>query len=120
MHPNEQVTVGTFRITTDNFLLQPTGPGGFIDVSLVPRLALEMDQRLDGQFVSILGHMGERLRSPADKVPSLIATQIVLQKDIERRAFEIFRSDAGESALSNWLRAEAELLGMATTAEAAP
>ena len=120
MHPNEQVTVGTFRITTDNFLLQPAGPGAFIDVSPEPRLALEMDQRLDGQFVSILGHMGERLRSPADNVPSLVATKIVLQKDIERRAFEIFRSDAGESALSNWLRAEAELLGMSTTAEATP
>jgi hypothetical protein len=110
MHPNEYVTVGTFVITTDNFLLLPPSPQDFIDVSPDSRLAPEVDQRFDGQFVSILGHMGERHRSPSDRVPSLIARKIVLQKDIERRAFEIFCEGHGGSALSHWLRAEAELL----------
>jgi hypothetical protein len=116
MHPSEHVTVGTFVITTDNFLLLPPSPADFMDVSPEPRLALELDQRFDGQFVSILGHMGERHRSPSDRVPSLIASKIVLQKDIERRAFEIFCAGNGGSALSHWLRAEAELLGLSPAA----
>lgn len=120
MSPNERIFVGTFLITTDNFFLQPPGPGNFIDVNPEPPLALAIDQQFDRQFVSILGHMGERLVSASEKVPSLIARKIALQKDIEQRAFEIFRSGNGESALSNWLRAEGKLLGLFTSAVAMP
>jgi hypothetical protein len=110
MHPNERITVGTFVITSDNFLLLPSGPATFIDVSPVPEMARTIDQRLDGQLVSIAGHMGERHRSPSEKVPSLIARKIVLQKDIQLRAFEIFSAGGTGSALSDWLRAEEELV----------
>jgi hypothetical protein len=110
MHPNERITVGTFVITSDNFLLLPPGPATFIDVSPTPQLAQTIDQRFDGQFVSIAGHMGARRRSPSEQVPSLIARKIVLQKDIQLRAFEIFCEGGSGSALSDWLRAEAELV----------
>jgi hypothetical protein len=112
MQPHEHITVGTFVITTDNFLLLPPSAGDFIDVSPEPQLAGEIDQRFDGQFVSILGHQGERHRLPAERVPSLIAWKLVLQKEIQLRAFEIFQAGHGESAVANWLRAEAELLGV--------
>jgi hypothetical protein len=112
MDPHERIFVGTFLITTDNFLLQPPNPSNFIDVSPEPDLALSLDQRFDREFVSILGHMAERPLSGSQKVATLITKKIALRKDIELRAFEIFRSREGGSALANWLRAERELLGL--------
>ena len=112
MHQNERIFTGTFIITTDNFLLQPPGPGAFTDVTLEPDLARDLDQRFDRQFVSVLGRMGECLRGGFEPVPSIVTKKIALQNDIELLAFEIFRSGEGGSALANWLRAERELLGL--------
>jgi hypothetical protein len=110
MSQDDHITVGMFVVTSDNFLLLPPGPANFIDVSPVPQLALELDSQLDGQYVSILGHMGERQRGQSEKIPSLIAQSIVTHKDIQQRAFEIFQTKGSGSALGDWLRAESELL----------
>jgi hypothetical protein len=110
MPQRDHVTVGMFVITTDNFLLLPPGPSNFIDVSPVPALAIELDSQLDGQYVSVLGHMGERQRGPSEKIPSLIARNIVSQRDIQRRAFEIYQAGGSGSPTADWLRAESELL----------
>ena len=110
MPQDDQITVGMFVVTTDNFLLLPSGPSNFIDVSPTPPLDDDLDSRFDGQYVSVLGHMGERERGPLEKIPSLIARNIVTHKDIQNRAFEIYRAGSSGSPLDDWLRAESELL----------
>ncbi len=110
MAANEQIFVGKLQFTTDNFLLAPPNLSGsvpFIDVSFP-----FTDDHFNHQQVSILGRMGERTISGSIKVRSLIAKKVVLQSDIALRAFDIWRSESGGSALDNWLRAERELLAM--------
>jgi hypothetical protein len=112
MPQDDHITVGMFVVTTDNFLLLPSGPSDFIDVSPAPALERDLDSRFDGQYVSVLGHMGERHRGPAEKIPSLIASRIVTHKDIQSRAFEIYLAGGSGSPLGDWLRAESELLAV--------
>jgi len=107
MNATERVFAGTLRFTTDNFLLAPFGNGPFLDVSFP-----FTDGALDGQSVSILGHMGERVITGSITTPSIIGRKVIAQKAIELKAFEISISPGAGSAFDNWLRAERELLGV--------
>jgi len=61
-----------------------------------------------GNQVSILGHLGEDPRlSPGEMI---IPSNVVLHSDVAVRAFEIYESRRGGSALDNWLAAERQLL----------
>jgi hypothetical protein len=106
-----QVFWGTLISDTDDFLLQR--PEGLTKVDLFIQPDLELfviNTKLDQhQQVSILGHLGHDPRLGSEEC--IIAEKIVSQKDIAVRAFEIYKSGTGGSALSNWLSAELQLLG---------
>jgi hypothetical protein len=68
------------------------------------------ENRLDQhREVSILGHLGVDPRlGPGDHI---LAERITSHDDIAVRAFEIYQSGRGQSAVDNWLSAESQLLG---------
>ena len=65
--------------------------------------------------VSVLGYIGDPSLTgdpnSSLRVKSLIVSKLVLQSEIAVRAYYIFQSGHGGSALDNWLSAERELLG---------
>jgi hypothetical protein len=65
--------------------------------------------------VTVSGHIAtsEEMRNHGDLTNPTIALERVLTFEaIQQRAFDVFRSGYGRSAVENWLRAERELLGL--------
>jgi hypothetical protein len=108
-----QVFSGTLSSDTDDFLLLPPG-GDFVKVDFFFQPGLEefvTSNKLDQhQQVSILGHLGVDPRLGQEEC--VIAEKVVSHNDIAGRAFEIYKSARGRSALDNWLSAERQLLGI--------
>ncbi len=107
-----QIFWGTLLSDTDNFLLQR--PNGFtiVDVFVHPEVENDVvNNQLDRhQEVSILGNLGHDPR--LGSLECIIAEKIVTHADIAARAFQIYQSGRGGSALSNWLSAERQLFGI--------
>lgn len=101
----DRIFTGTLFITTDNFQLKPPGNEPFIDLDFT-----FLDDRLDRQDISVLGHLGERKITDFTGVRSIIAMNVVPKHDIAVRAYEIYESGQGGTAEDNWLRAERQLL----------
>ena len=123
MQPADEIRSGRITFTTADFLIQFTENGQFIDLSGEGTEQKGFDENTyNHRRVSVIGHMGDRPIGGdplSPRVPSFIAKKIVLQTDIAVRAFEIFHSPQSGSALDNWLRAERELLVVATSSLAA-
>ena len=63
-----------------------------------------------------------RIATPAEKAvhdqvtdPTLVVTRMAEAQTIRQRAFDIFESGRGGSALDHWVQAERELLGLVPT-----
>src|SRR5271165_2616926 len=119
MNEKDRIMSGRITFTTDDFLIQFTDNGEFIDLSGDAVLQPNFEEnRFNHQRVSVFGHMGDRALTgdpnsdSSPKVHSLIAAKVVLQTDIALRAFNIYQAADNGSALDNWLRAEKELLGV--------
>jgi len=115
MQCSDRITAGRIRFTTDAFLIQFTDKSQFIDFSGDATLQPDFDEHTyNHQRVSTIGHMGDRSTggdpNAFPRVQSFIARRIVLQRDVAVRAFEIFQSGRGGSALDDWVQAERELL----------
>ena len=106
-----QVFWGTLFSDTDDFLLQRPGGPTKVDLFIQHLELFVINNKLDQhQGVSILGHMGVDPRLGSGEC--IIAEKVVSKEDIALRAFEIYKSGHGGSALSNWLSAERQLLGI--------
>jgi len=86
------------RLISDDFAVFPQDllAGQSRDVTVSGHIATEAEMRLHDQLTD----------------PSITAERIVSAEAIRKRAFEIFQSGRGGSALDDWLRAERELLGL--------
>ena len=121
MPASDQIRTGRVTFSTDDFFIQFTVNGAFVDLSGEATSQSNFSElTYNHQQVSVLGHMGDRSLTGDPnsglRVASFIASRIVLKQQIELRAFEIYKANEGGSALDHWLRAERELLGLETEA----
>jgi hypothetical protein len=70
--------------------------------------SFSIDLSLEHKSVSVVGRMGIPPSAPG--ITKLLAEKIVSHEDIAMRAYDLYRSGRGESAVDDWLRAERELL----------
>jgi hypothetical protein len=109
----EQIMSGTITFTTDDFLIQLSDNGQFVDVSgPAVRLPTFDESHFQHRRASVLGHMGDRVIDGVHRVKSLVAAKIVSHADIGTQAYFMYQANPAASALDNWLRAERDLLGV--------
>jgi|SRR5271166_2639431 len=122
----EEIRIGEFVVTTDDFILSQEAPDGrplgFLDVTfegpsshlLTDAGGFEFEPRFNHKRVSILGRLGKRNLAGDDSGPEIttfFVRNMVTRAEIAELAFEIHQSGRGGSALDDWLRAERQLLG---------
>jgi len=73
-----------------------------------------LDLSLQHKSVSVIGKMGVPPSAPG--ITKLLIEKLASHEDIAKRAYEIYSSGHGGSAVDDWLRAERELLGTLTAA----
>jgi hypothetical protein len=120
----EEIRIGLFVTTSDNFILNQEAPDGrslgFLDVTfegpsnhlLTDAGGFEFESRFNHKRVSILGRLGKRNLSgdAGPEITTFFVRNMVTQAEIAKLAFEIHQSGRGGSALDDWLRAERQLL----------
>jgi len=110
MNERDHILSGRISFTTDNFLIQLTNNGEFLDLSGPATFESFDESTFHHHDASVLGHFGTRLFGGTQPIKSVIATKIVNQAAIAERAYFLSLEDPQRSALDNWLTAERQSL----------